>query len=107
MSDQDKQLLEELINEHLLGRTTTKELIEANSRYRSGDASALSLIATKLDLLVDFYPKHIEKEDKIFFPAYGKYCSEQEDKAMLIEFWEFDRKMIHEKYKSVIQEMEE
>jgi hemerythrin-like domain-containing protein len=107
ISDQDKRLMEELINEHLLGRKTTKELIEANSRYRNGNHLALSIIAAKLDLLVDFYPKHIEKEDKIFFPAYAKYFTEQEDQAMLNQFWEFDQKMIHEKYKSVVQEMNE
>ena len=26
---------------------------------------------------------------------------------MLAEFWEFDRKMIHEKYKSVVEGLEE
>jgi hypothetical protein len=29
-----------------------------------------------------------------------------EDQTMLKEFWEFDRKMIHEKYKSVVTEFE-
>jgi len=28
---------------------------------------------------------------------------EQEDQAMLNEFWEFDRKMIHEKYISAVE----
>jgi hemerythrin-like domain-containing protein len=106
MSDQDKQLMEDLIAEHLLGRKTTKELVEANAKYRSGDKPALTLVAAKLHLLADFYPKHIVKEDKVFFPAYGKYFTEQEDQLMLKEFWEFDRKMIHEKYRSVIQELE-
>ena len=45
----------------------------------------------------------IEKEDKIFFPSARMYFSEQEDQAMLNEFWEFDRKMIHEKYISVVE----
>jgi hypothetical protein len=31
---------------------------------------------------------------------------DEEDQAMLAEFWEFDRKMIHEKYKSVIEGLE-
>jgi hypothetical protein len=31
------------------------------------------------------------------------YLSELEDQAMLNELWEFDRKMIHEKYISVVE----
>lgn len=42
-------------------------------------------------------------EDDVFFPASRTYFSETEDQAMLMEFWEFDRKMIHEKYKAVVQ----
>jgi hemerythrin-like domain-containing protein len=55
---------------------------------------------------VDFYPKHIEKEDKVFFPAARAYFSETEDQTMLAEFMDFDQKMIHEKYKSVVEELE-
>jgi hypothetical protein len=32
--------------------------------------------------------------------------TDEEDQAMLLEFQEFDRKMIHEKYKSVVQDLE-
>jgi hemerythrin-like domain-containing protein len=106
LSKEDRRLLNELIEEHVLGRKTTKKIIEANSRYRNGDESALAEIASNLRILVDFYPKHIEKEDKIFFPSARMYFSEQEDQAMLNEFWEFDRKMIHEKYISVVEAFE-
>jgi len=64
--------------------------------------AALTDIASKLRTIVEFYPKHIEKEDKVFFPACRSYFNNEEDQAMLAEFWEFDQKMIHEKYKSVI-----
>ena len=106
MTAEDKQVMEELIEEHIFGRQTTKALVEANTRYRNGDESALADIASRLQTLVEFYPKHIEKEDKIFFPASRAYFTDQEDQAMLAEFWEFDRKMIHEKYKLVVDELE-
>ena len=105
MSDQEKQIMDDLVDEHVLGRKTTKELVEANTNYRSGDTSALAVIVSKLRKLVNFYPKHIEKEDKIFFPAYMKYLSDEEDHLMLKKFWEFDRAMIHEKYRYVLQEL--
>jgi hypothetical protein len=36
-----------------------------------------------------------------------KYLSDKEDHLMLKEFWEFDREMIHEKYKFVLQKLEQ
>ena len=107
MSDQDKRIMDELVDEHALGRKTTKELVEANAQYRVGEKIALAVIVSKLKKLVNFYPKHIEKEDKVFFPSYMKYLSDEEDQLMLEEFYEFDREMIHEKYKSVLKELEE
>jgi hemerythrin-like domain-containing protein len=55
---------------------------------------------------VEFYPVHIEKEDKVFFPTVMNYFSETEQQAMLNEFWEFDRKMIHKKYKFEVELLE-
>jgi hemerythrin-like domain-containing protein len=106
ISDDDKYLMNELIEDHILGRKITRELIEANNRYRQGDNSALSIIVSKLTTLADFYPKHIQKEDKVFFPAFRAYLSEEEDQAMLREFYDFDRKMIHEKYEKVVEDHE-
>ena len=106
ISEPDRRVMNELIEEHVFGRKTTKALVEANARYRNGDSSALGDIASSLRTLVGFYPKHIEKEDKIFFPASRAYFSEAEDQSMLAEFWDFDRKMIHEKYKSVVDDLE-
>ena len=105
MSGDDRRVMKELIAENVFGRTITKELVEANDRYRRGDSSALSVIADKIRTLIDFYPKHIVKEDKVFFPACRAYLSDEEEQIMLGEFWEFDRKMIHEKYEAVVQQM--
>jgi hemerythrin-like domain-containing protein len=103
MSVDDRRVMNELVEEHLFGRQTTKALVEANTRYRNGDDLALADISIGLHTLVEFYPKHIEKEDKVFFPAVRAYFTEDEDQMMLVDFAEFDRKMIHEKYKSVVE----
>lgn len=103
MSAEDQKLMDELIEEHVFGRQTTKALIEANTRYRNGDVSALSDIVKNLQTLIGFYPVHVEKEDKIFFPAARAYFTEEEDQVMLKEFYEFDRLMIHEKYNSLVE----
>jgi hemerythrin-like domain-containing protein len=106
LSNEDRHLMNELIEDHIFSRKTTKALVEANMRYRTGDKAALSEIMDSLKTLVDFYPKHIKKEDDVFFPAARSYFTEEEDKSMLAEFREFDRKMIHEKYKAVVKEFE-
>ena len=106
LSADDRRIMGELIDEHAFGRKTTKALVEANTRYRNGDETALADIAANFKTLTEFYPKHIEKEDKIFFPSSRNYFSDEEDQAMLDAFWEFDRNMIHEKYESLVEGFE-
>ena len=103
LSTEDRQLMDNLIEDHIFSRNTTKALVEANRRYREGNENALDDVTGLLKTLVEFYPIHIRKEDDVFFQASRTYFSETEDQAMLMEFWEFDRKMIHEKYKAVVQ----
>jgi hemerythrin-like domain-containing protein len=106
LTTEDRDIMKELIEEHVFGRHATKALVEANTRYRNGDETALRDIAANFKTLTEFYPRHIEKEDKIFFPSARTYFTDAEDQAMLAEFWEFDREMIHEKYKSLVEEFE-
>jgi hemerythrin-like domain-containing protein len=107
LSAEDRRVMNELVEEHVFGRRTTAALVETNTRYRNGDQAALTEIAAHLKTLAGFYPKHIEKEDKRFFPSSRTSFTEEEDQSMLAEFWEFDRKMIHEKYRSVVAALEE
>ena len=86
LSDEDRRVMNELIEEHVFGRQTTKALVVANTRYRDGDETALADIADKLQTLIEFYPKHIEKEDKVFFPSSRNYFTDTEDQAILAEF---------------------
>ncbi len=106
LSAEDRRVMEELIEEHRFARRITKELVAANNDYRHDKMEALADIAAALRTLTEFYPRHIEKEDRIFFPAARGYCTEAEDQALLAEFWEFDRKMIHEKYAVLVTELE-
>ena len=106
LSAEDQRLMKELVEDHVFGRQTTLALVEANARYRNGDRSALPVIADMLRTITEFYPRHIEKEDKVFFPAYMAYITREEDQEMLAEFGEFDRRMIHEKYGAVVEQFE-
>ena len=105
MNSQEKKIMGELIQEHVLGRKTVGDLVDAKKRHFAGDNSALEMVVEKLEFLVSFYPRHIEKEDKVFFPAMMKYLSVEEQERMLSEFWEFDKNMIHEKYRHLVEEL--
>jgi hemerythrin-like domain-containing protein len=94
-----------LIEEHIHARKTVKSLITAKEEYASGSQDALDNITGSIRELVEFYPKHIEKEDRHFFIPCMDYFSREEQDAMLDEFREFDRKLIHEKYRGIYEKM--
>jgi hemerythrin-like domain-containing protein len=62
-------------------------------------------IMNLMSQLVEFYPKHIEKEDKHFFIPVMKYFSQEEQDQMLQEYWDFDKTLIHEKYEKVVESL--
>jgi hemerythrin-like domain-containing protein len=102
MSKEHKKIMNELIEEHKFGRKTTKELLEAKEKFILKDKNAINIIIEKLKLLTDFYPKHIEKEDKQFFIPVMEYFTKEEQNAMLKEGQVFDRRMIHRKYNTLL-----
>jgi hemerythrin-like domain-containing protein len=106
LSQEHKKIMNELIEEHIHGRRLVSELADAAENYTAGKAKTLKDIQSYLNELITFYPAHIEKEDKHFFYPCLEYLSKQEQDSMLQEFWEFDRKMIHERYRRVVEEIE-
>ena len=103
LSDEQRTILDELIKEHIHARKTVKSLITAKEKYASGNKDALDSIIGSIRELVEFYPKHIEKEDRRFFIPCMDYFSREEQDVMLDEFREFDRKLIHEKYRGIYE----
>ncbi len=103
MSPEHRNIMDELVREHTHGRELVRKLVEAKDLYVNGYAETLPHIARELKALVDFYPGHIEKEDKrFFFPCLGYFTRAEQDR-MLEEFHSFDRNMIHEKYRTVVE----
>ncbi len=103
----DQQLMDELIADHALGRKLTGQLVEAKERYETGDTAVIMTIVSTMQQLVNFYPKHIEKEDKVFFKNAMKYFTKEEKDAMLEEEYEFDKIVIHVVYGNIVAGLEQ
>jgi hemerythrin-like domain-containing protein len=101
------ETMRELVKEHGQGRECVRRLAGARDSYAHGSTEALHDILAAFDELVQFYPKHIEKEDRHFFLPCMEYLTKDEQAKMLDEMEEFDRKMIHEKYRKIVEELEE
>jgi hemerythrin-like domain-containing protein len=105
ISGEDRRIMNELINEHKISRETIKMLDDAKEKYFDGEKDKFPIILQMFDTITGLYPSHIQKEDKVFFPSSMKYLEKEEQKKMLEEMWEFDRKMIHEKYRLVYENL--
>ncbi|MBN1382143.1 MAG: hemerythrin domain-containing protein [Deltaproteobacteria bacterium] len=107
LSSEHAKTMNELVEEHVYARKIVGRLVEAKDQYIKGRSGALTEVVRCLEELVDLYPRHIEKEDQHFFFPCMEYFTKEEQDAMLLEFWEFDRNMIHEKYKKVVERFEQ
>jgi hemerythrin-like domain-containing protein len=107
LSPDHKKMLNILIDDHVQARKLMAKLAEANKKYVKGNADAGNEITTYLKTLTVLYKKHIELEDKHFFiPSLG-YFTKDEMNAMLSDMWEYDRNMIHIKYREVVGQAKE
>jgi hemerythrin-like domain-containing protein len=102
LSSGHAKIMNELVEEHKYARKMVGNLVEAKEMFLTGKKAALQDVISCLKELSEFYPKHIEKEDKYFFFPILDYFSKDEQAAMLSEFQEFDRNMIHEKYAKLV-----
>lgn len=100
------EAMADLIEDHVRGRALTHQLVDANRRYAAGDTTTLGEIESAVQALVEFYPVHIEKEDHHFFKPCLEYFTEAEQAEVLRDFDEFDRALIHEKYRNIVEELE-
>jgi len=104
--EEDVGMMRVLIAEHVRSRKLTSSLEQAVTSFMNGNGESGRDISRILNELAEFYTMHTAKEDNSFFYPVSRYFSAEEHKAMLGDFWEFDRKLIHEKYERVVGEME-
>jgi hemerythrin-like domain-containing protein len=107
LSSEHRRTMDELIQEHAWARETTASLVKAKEGYLLETPGALDDLMEHLERLVDFYPRHIDKEDRHFFIPCMAYFSEAEQAELLARMHEFDRLLIHEKYRGLVESMEQ
>lgn len=103
---EQKKIMDELIQEHRMALQIVERLSDAKLRYEKGDVAAIQGINTALGEITTLYRKHVITEDKHFFLPVMKYFSKEEKDAMLQQMWDYDRTMIHVKYRDVIKRLE-
>lgn len=106
MSVDHTRIMQELLDEHVFARRMTGELVAAKEAWVAGNSESITVIVDRISTLIDFYPVHIRKEDKEFFFPILEYFSKNEQDAMLAEFYEFDQRMIHDKYRQLVESFE-
>jgi len=105
LSTEDRSLMKELIADHVRFRNMTDNLVSLKNVFIKGRKENLSEIVETMDMLVRHYPEHVRKEEERFFPASLGYLSEEKQKLILAQFWDYDKNMIHIKYTQVVTKL--
>lgn len=108
LSDEHIKILKAIVNEHKTLRKLTEKLVSIRNNYFNSVNEAEKQIYTyeireNLRQLIELYPGHMKKEDKEFFPSCMEYFTVAEKDKLLDDFLEFDRLLIHKKYKEVVE----
>jgi hemerythrin-like domain-containing protein len=106
LSETDAEMMRVLIFEHATARKTVASLEKLKASYIGGTTNALDGILESLNVLIDLYPRHIEKEDKHFFYPSMAYFTEKEQKEMLRNFFEYNQNFTDNRYKLTIETLE-
>jgi hemerythrin-like domain-containing protein len=101
-----KKLMDELVLEHIENRKIVTNLEMARESQMKGDLTAVKTILTACKSLVEFYPGHMEKEEKHFFAPSMEYFSKREQQEIVKKFWEFDKDLLLEKYLTFMERYE-
>jgi hemerythrin-like domain-containing protein len=106
LSAEMKKMLDELIAEHVFARKIVEDIETAKERYIIGEKNAPADIVGSLNIIIEFYPRHVNKEEKHFFIGAMDYFTNEEKDRMLKAFEDFDARLIHEKYKKMVSRLE-
>ena len=106
LAEADRRMLDELQEEHVASRRYLGRLIAGRQGWAGGNRQTAPDILAALREIGGMYTRHIAKEDERFFPRVMEYFTGDEQQDMLREGYEIDRKMIHVKYRAMMETLE-
>lgn len=107
LEERYRKLTGRLQREHVYARSLTQRLEKAASgRHAGGGAESVQAIRDALHRIVQFYPRHIATEDKEYFHQVMDCFDKDEQQAMLLEFDKVEKRVLHERYREMVQEHE-
>jgi hemerythrin-like domain-containing protein len=107
LSPELKKTMSDLIQEHVFARKTVDDIERANLSYIIGEKSGPANIIATMNLITQFYPEHIKKEEQHFFYPVMDYFTPEEKDKMLQDFMVFDSKLVRDKYTAAVKQLEE
>ncbi len=83
LSDNHRQILDELLHEHELSRGYIAQMANSRMDFLKGEKAAVGQMTKAMDSLIKLYHEHIEKEDDNFFrPVLGYFTKKESDDLM-------------------------
>lgn len=79
---------------------------DAHGRLNRGSQRALEDVKRYKKELVEFFPSYMQTEDMQFFTQSMEYFSPQEQEKPLQAFWNFEKPMIHEAHRELVEDLE-
>ncbi|MFW6253577.1 MAG: hemerythrin domain-containing protein [Chitinivibrionales bacterium] len=99
IASEHQKILRTFTKEHEYASLIIKQLQKARDAYLHSAKNAFDTIRECLQKLVDFYPRHMAREEELFSLYSLQYLDDEEQEDMLEEFWDYDKKLIKEKYR--------
>lgn len=107
LSDMHRKTMAGLLDDHIKARDKVAGLLDIKERFQRGDKKAVQDASAIMKDLSELYPEHIRIEDREFFLPVMDYLTQGEQDNMLNAFYDFDKKVIHDRYKAVVKGLEE
>ena len=106
LSPEMAQALADLRGDHVRFRGYRRRMDAANRRLAAGDRAALAELAGAALEFIPQLRRHIQYEDKVFFPGFDALQDPALRHAMMTRFSAFDLERIHETYRLVVERNE-
>ncbi|MFC1615560.1 hemerythrin domain-containing protein [Patescibacteria group bacterium] len=107
LTEEHKNIVNRLENDHKKAKETVGKIIAAKHKYNVGDQGGLKEFMDLLEFFLQMYPPHIKIEDETFFYEAIKYFNPEEQNNLFERFNSFDPELNMEKYSIIVENLEQ